>query len=280
MRGVISAAMAGALEELGAHRHIDLFVGTSAGATNAVAAAGGSVRRMADAYVEVFCDRRFADGRRLLRGAPAVDTRLITETSEELLGLYDGLPSGPTVAIVATALASAAAEAITTFPSRRHLVDALTASGSLPLVGGPPTSFDDRLWTDGGVTEAIPVARAAALGATHAIVLATRPAGTEVPYGRTDRLVELYLRRLNPDLGTAYRERPARYTRLRAAMASGEVLGIRTSVLSPAAGDPVPTRTDRDAERLGLSRDAARDTARATLARLGLDLPGVDLVHP
>ena len=33
MRGVISAAMAGVLESVGAHRHVDLFVGTSAGAT-------------------------------------------------------------------------------------------------------------------------------------------------------------------------------------------------------------------------------------------------------
>lgn len=271
MRGVISAAMAGVLEELGAHHHLDLFVGTSAGATNAVAAAGGVVRRMSDTYVDVFWDRRFADGRRLLRGAPAVDARLVVETSEQLLELHARLPERPTVGVVATRVPDATPEAFTDFPTREHLLAALTASGSLPLVGGPPAAYDGAAWTDGGVTEAVPVATAARLGATHAIVLATRPAGVPVAYGALDRVVELYLRRLGPDLANAYRGRPMRYAEQRAAMEAGSFAGVRTTVLGPAAGDPIPSRTDRDPVRLRAARDAARETALALVAGLGLE---------
>ena len=131
MRGVISAAMAGVLESLGAHRHVDLFVGTSAGATNAVAAAGGAVRAMSDAYVDEFVDRRYADPRRMLRGRPAVDTHLITATSERMLSLYDRLPAAATVGAVATCFSTGASEVLSGFSSREDLVSALTASGVL-----------------------------------------------------------------------------------------------------------------------------------------------------
>ncbi|TQL68029.1 putative patatin/cPLA2 family phospholipase [Nocardioides albertanoniae] len=269
MRGVISSAMAGVLESFGAHQHIDLFVGTSAGATNAVAAAGGKVDAMSRAYVEEFSDRKYADSRRLLRGRPAVDARLITSTSESMLSLYDGLRADATVGVVATDVETGEAEVFSDFGSRDDLVSALTASGSLPIVGGPVVAYAGRRWTDGGVVDSVPVAAAATLGATHAIVLATRPAGSAPAYGSMDRMVETYLRRYCGNLADAYRRRPERYLAQRQAMEAGSFAGVRTSVLAPSATDTVPGRTNRDRRLLASARSDARATAEALLRTAG-----------
>ena len=127
-----------------------------------------------------------------------------------------------------------------------------------------------RRWLDGGLVEAVPVASAAALGATHAMVLVTRPFGTAPAYGSTDRVIERYLRRVNPELGEMYRTRPERYLASVAQMRSGEFAGVRTLTLAPDAGDPIPGRTETDVDLLRAAREAAAATATRSLAEAGL----------
>jgi len=270
MRGVISAAMAGALEDLGATAHIDVFVGTSAGATNAAAAACGRANAMSRTYGDVFVERRFADARNLLRGRPAVNGGLVVDTAVAMLDLERRMQDAPaTVAAVATRIEDAVSVPLVDLHEPDRLAPALKASGTLPLVGGAPIPLDGGAWLDGGISEALPVRAAAALGATHAIVLATRPEGDAPSYGPMDQLVERYLRRLSPALATAYRSRPERYLADRAALATGHCAGLHTTVLAPAPADPIPGRTDRSAERLHAARAAAYDRALSSLARIG-----------
>ncbi len=59
------------------------------------------------------------------------------------------------------------------------LREALLASSRLPWIGGEPVrAADGRRFLDGGLIEPIPLDTALAAGATHVLVLLTRPAGS------------------------------------------------------------------------------------------------------
>ncbi|MDO7869459.1 patatin-like phospholipase family protein [Nocardioides jiangxiensis] len=271
MRGVISAAMAAALEEIGATRHFDLFVGTSAGATNTLAAACGRSRALSDLYPSAYVSRDLIDPRNLLRGRPVVHGQRVIDVTMESLGLDTRIRdvTAP-VALVATRLSDGVAVPLTQLREAGELAGALLASCALPLVGGPPVVHAGERWLDGGVSEAIPVRAAASLGATHAIVLATRPDGAAPGRGPMDRLIERYLGRHGDEIAAAYRARPERYAADRAAMTSGELAGVRTAVLAPGPHDPIPSRTERDAARIRITHDAAYRRAFELLRGAGL----------
>ena len=157
--------------------------------------------------------------------------------------------------------------------TRRELWDALMASSRAPGAGGPPVEIAGRRYIDGGLGAAIPVAEALAAGATHVLVLQTRPHG--VPRKGVsriaDRLIERQLRRLNPALVTLYRERLDWYERVvndiarrstQSESAPPHVLGLR-----PPAGSPVVGQLERRAAVLAA---AAADAARLVAPALRL----------
>lgn len=271
MRGVISAAMATALEEIGATRHFDLFVGTSAGATNALAAACGRSSVLSHLYPTAYVSHDLIDPRNLLRGRPVVHGERVIDVTLRALELESLIQqvTAP-VALVATRLTDGVAVPLTALRGPGELAGALLASCALPLVGGPPVDHAGERWLDGGVSEAIPVRAAAALGATHAIVLATRPDGAAPSRGPMDRLIERYLGRYGSDVAAAYRARPERYAADRAAMTDGELVGVRTAVLAPGAHDPIPGRTDRDPDRIRIAHATAYRRAHELLRSVGV----------
>ena len=103
----------------------------------------------------------------------------------------------------------------------------------------------------------IPVDAAMALGATHALVLQTRPDGVpRTPAGGlVERIIDRRLRALNPDLVPLARGRFAVYERVIARIAGdGEhVYGIRL----PAGTEPVG-QLERSSAVLRAAADAAR----------------------
>ncbi|KAA1421790.1 hypothetical protein F0U44_05850 [Nocardioides humilatus] len=269
MRGVVSAAMAAALERAGVTACLDLVVGTSAGSVNGAAVVAGVADAMSASYADVFAGRReYADPLRLVtRAGPAVDAGKIVAATDELLDLATRALGNRAVrlAAVATDVDTAQPVALEERDDPAALLLALQASSTLPVVGGPPVELRGRRWLDGGISDAVPVGIARELGATHAIVLATRPAGNVPKWGPADSVIERYLRRLNPDLATSYRARPERYAEERAALVSGLHLGVETLLLAPGPGDPVPGRMERDAEVLRQARVAADLTASRLL---------------
>jgi hypothetical protein len=109
-------------------------------------------------------------------------------------------------------------------------------------------------------------------GATHVLVLQTRPEGVPRSSGSAlaDRLIERHLRGLNPALVSLYRDRIADYEQVVGSIARQSVspgdgppyaLGLR-----PPAGTPVISQLERDASKLA---EAARDAERLALAALG-----------
>ncbi|MEV6350645.1 patatin-like phospholipase family protein [Actinoplanes sp. NPDC051851] len=270
MRGIVSAAMAAVIEREGLLPLIDMVVGTSAGAVNAAALTVGAIGAMADSYAEVFASPEFIDVRRVARGRPIIDGTRIVDHVDRLfdIGAAAGTDWAGRLAMVATDVETGRAVALSDFTSRADLVGSLHASGLLPMLAGGPVELRGRRWLDGGIVEAVPVVAAAKRGATHAIVLATRPPGTQPAYGPADLVVERYLRRLNPELAMAYRGRPHRYRETLQQVRDGWSNGLSTLALAPRVGDPLPSRLERDQDALRAARSAATDSARRSLAFL------------
>jgi predicted patatin/cPLA2 family phospholipase len=271
MRGVVSAAMTGALEELGLAGAFDLVAGTSAGALNAAALLAGVAAGCAHEYADGFAGREFINPARLLLGRPAVNVEFTLDYSSAAL---DGdrharaIASDVELHCVATDVATATPRALAGMSTLDELRSALLATSRLPWVGGRPVEFRGRRWLDGGLTEPVPVPTALALGATHVLVLLTRALGVvpPAPRGLADRIVAHRLRALNPDLVTAYRTRDATVQRMLGSLAeAGESGPPYVLVVAPDRDAPEPSRLERNRDVL---REAAARAHRRTLELL------------
>ena len=275
MRGVISAAMTGALERLGLSSCFDIVVGASAGAINGAALIAGVAREGAAVYHTALASRSFVNPARVLRGRPVIDVgHVIAFASAGVDGARHErvLQSPIELHCVAVNVETARPVVFTGMRSERELFDALLASTRMPWAGGPPVVIGDRRYLDGGLSSAIPVAEACAASATHLLVLQTRPFG--VPRRSAsrigDRLILRHLRGLNPALADLYRDRIAQYERVvadiaaRSADPAGEppyVLGIR-----PAAGTPVVGQLERRGPILAAAAAEAERLVESVLA--------------
>jgi predicted acylesterase/phospholipase RssA len=183
MRGVISAGMALALDELGLVPAFDAVYGASAGAITGawLLSRPEGLRGWAEpAYTKILI-RRTA----LLRGRPVADVRALIED------LYQTTFPMDFAAVLASPvefhpLATDAATGQST--DLRPLIGnpadlrlALRASAALPLLAGPPVEFAGRRFYDAGVSESIPYRTALTQGATHLLILRSRPGPRPAP---------------------------------------------------------------------------------------------------
>src|SRR5262249_46571701 len=156
----------------------DLVVGTSAGALNGAALLAGVAEGCTRAYAEDFATRRFIDGRRLLVGRPAVDVAWSIDYSCDYLDAdrhRRTLESPGALPCRAVDGGTAGGVDLTGFATLEEQRTALLATSRMPYVGGGPVSLGGRRYLDGGLVEPIPVTPALAAGATHLLVLQTRP---------------------------------------------------------------------------------------------------------
>lgn len=270
MRGVVSAAMTGAIEDLGLTGCFDLVAGTSAGALNGAALLAGVANGCTSEYAEGFAGREFINPARLLLGRPAVNVEFALDYNSAALDAdrhARALASDVALHCVATDVATASPAALTGLSTLDELRAALLATSRLPWVGGHPVEFRGRRFLDGGLTEPVPVPTALAAGATHVLVLLTRALGVLPPSGGfADRIVERRLRALNPELVTAYRTRDAKVQRmLRSLTEVGESGPPYVMVVAPDRAAPEPSRLERDR---GVLRAAAEQAHRRTVELL------------
>jgi predicted patatin/cPLA2 family phospholipase len=271
MRGVVSAAMAGAIEELGLTGCFDLVVGTSAGALNGAALLAGVANGCADEYADGFASREFINPARLLLGRPAVNVEFTLDYNSTALDAdrhARAIASDVELHCVATDVATARPAALTGMSTLDDLRGALLATSRLPWVGGRPVEFRGRRWLDGGLTEPVAVPTAVAAGATHVLVLLTRALGVlPPPGGFADRIVERRLRALNPELVSTYRTRDASVRRLlRDLVEAGESGPPYVLLVAPARDTPEPSRLERDRAVLQTAADLARRRTRELLS--------------
>ncbi len=268
MRGVVSAGMVSALEELGLVHGFDAVYGSSAGAINAAYFLAGQAAFGTSIYAEDINNRHFIDLRRLLTGRPVVNLGFLLDDvalKRKPLNTARVLGSPSPLIVMATDVASATRTALRRFPDQASLLTALRAGATMPVLAGSPVAYDGRQYLDASVTEPIPVPVAEADGHTHILALLTRPGSPGRSISAFDRWYVLpRLRRLSPALADLYAGRGASYAALLAAIDQGRGPLGRASVLGLRPAPPVVSKLERSSARLqGAAREGFSTVMRA-----------------
>jgi predicted patatin/cPLA2 family phospholipase len=225
MRGVISAGMVWALEDLHLTHAFDAVYGSSGGAINAAYFLAGQAGVGTTVYFEDINNRHFIDLRRALLGRPIVDLGyLLDDVAMRRKPLaVDRVLAHPTaLSVIATDVEREAAVTLNGFRTPADLFGALRASATMPIVAGGPHVYDGRRYLDASLSEPIPARAAEADGHTHVLVLLTRGPGMRPHPSAFDRyFVAPRLRRISPKLATDYLTRAAPYADLVRILDSG-----------------------------------------------------------
>ncbi len=224
MRGVVSAGMTAAIEQLGLRDSFDEVHGASAGAFNAAFLLAGQAAYLAGLYQYGFGDPRFVSVARALRGGPFLDMDHIIDhvwTRHRPLRC-DAIPScSVELHCTATDADTASIVDLTDLATEEEIRSALRASGRLPWLAGAPVRFRGMRLLDATLAESIPV-HVAGSTATDLLVLQTRPHGVQhAPLSSlVARLTDRYLRAINPALVELRRTRSLRYDALAGQLAA------------------------------------------------------------
>jgi predicted acylesterase/phospholipase RssA len=183
MRGAVSAGMCVLLEAAGVVGAFDRIYGVSAGALNGCATAMGQAALGATYYQDASSSRVINPMRPLLGGGPVIDYDLLFD---DLIATrkpwsFERLASGPEFRAIATSLETMSLRVLGDFADIGELVQAVRASAALPALGGDAPVFRGERMADGGLIEPIPFQTALLEGATHVLVLRSRPAAYRAP---------------------------------------------------------------------------------------------------
>ncbi len=248
MRGVVSAGMISAIEQLGLLPAFDVVVGCSAGAANGAYLVAGDGTFGASIYYEDINDRRFIDTRRAALGRPVVDLGFLVDhvmTRQKRLDAYAVIRSPIPLVTVASNVDTGESEPLQDYADRDDLLGCIRASSTMPILAGAPCLHRGRRFWDGSLTEPVPVETAVRLGCTHIVALLTRPAGVfRPPLSLLERIAVLpRVRRCSPALAGRFehqdREYRALVERLEAADA-GFPLAVRADPAAQSAGAAGP----------------------------------------
>lgn len=277
MRGVVSAGMTAAIEQLGLRDAFDEMHGASAGAFNAAFLLAGQADYLATLYQYGFGDPRFVSAMRALRGGPAFDMDHVINhvwKHERPLRFDELFSRGIDLHFTATDADRAAIVDLADLSSAEEIRCAMRASSRLPWLAGGPVSFRGMRLLDATLAEAIPMHVACASGATDVLVLMTRPEGV-LHAGLSPivaRLTDRYLRAINPALVSLRETRSPRYDALCASLADWAADADRepaVCVIRPGAGSLVVSQLE---SRVSVLRTAAGQGLRsAWMALAGED---------
>jgi predicted patatin/cPLA2 family phospholipase len=218
MRGVVSAGMVSALEELGLVNAFDAVYGSSAGAVNAAYFLAGQARMGTAIYYEDINTRHFIDLWRMFRGRPIVNLGFLLEevsVKRKILDTARVLASPTPLAVLATDADTAEAAVFRDFRDGGDLLMAMRAGSTMPVTAGHPCEYRGRRYFDASLSEPIPVPSAEVAGHSHIVVLLTRPSGETRRLSAFDRYYVLpRLKYMSPLLARKYRDRIGPYSAL------------------------------------------------------------------
>jgi predicted patatin/cPLA2 family phospholipase len=277
MRGVVSAGMTAAIEQLGLRDAFDEIHGASAGAFNGAFLLAGQAAYLATLYQHGFGDPRFISVVRALRGGPALDMDFVINevwTRQRPLRFDAILSCAIPLHCTATDADRAAIVDLGELNTRDDIRCALRASARLPWLAGPPVTFRGMRLLDATLAEPIPV-HAAVASATDLLVLQTRPHGVHHAgmQAAIARLTDRYLTAVNPALVELRRTRSMRYDRLTAELAAkaADAEGApAVCVIRPPAGSAVVGHLEN---RMAVLRTAAAEGLRAAWMALAGEDP-------
>lgn len=252
MRGAVAAGMCLVLEAAGLMSSVDRVYGCSSGALTGCFAAAGQASVL-PASLEACACRAFIDPARAFRGRPVLDLDfLFTHVIGRGTSLSEaGLTAGPEFRAVAVSASRGELRVLRDFESTADLLAAVRASCSIPLLAGAPPTYRGEAMVDGGLLESIPYPTALREGATHVLVLRTRPLSYRAR--REGRIAEPVLARAHPELLPLVRSCSERYNRDAAALEDwarrpdGAPLVRQIAV---PAGSRLVSRLSTDADRI------------------------------
>lgn len=208
MRGIISAAMMTALEDVGLANAIDVVYAASSGATNAAYYLAGESWYPLSIYYDDLAGSAFVDFRRRLRGGDIIDLNYVFEKIfYELKPLnfakLFASPVGFTIAV--TLVDELRTASISGLSSEADLIDTLRASTWLPIAVRGTAQWRGQRALDGGVLTAHPWRIAKRDGCTHILSLSTRPFGyAQHRHSPMQRYTRRYLNKIKDGLGDGY----------------------------------------------------------------------------
>lgn len=208
-RGVYSAAMLNALDDVGLANTVDRIYACSSGALNAVYSLGRGGWYALSTYYEDLPGKKYIDFARLLRGDNLIDLDEIFDQLLEVdkpVGWDTVLNSAIDLRIAVTDLDTLSGIMVGDFADQQELKAALKASCWLPIAVKGTTTFRGKEMIDGGVVVKHPARLALAdKDVTHVLALSTRTPGVHKSVSRRSKLsAKIMLERLKPGLADAY----------------------------------------------------------------------------
>lgn len=206
IRGVVSAAMLSALEDLGLTGAFDAVYAASAGAINSAYFLCGGCWYPLSIYYDDLTTREFVSVRRFFRGEILNLDYAFGVVFDKLKPLdYDKVIAADVPLNIAVTLADEMrTEVASDFTSRSDLRDALIASAWLPVAVKGTADFRGRRAVDGGVLTPHPYRLALDDGCTHVLSLSTRPIGPPSGGALISAYAGRHLNRIRNGLGTRF----------------------------------------------------------------------------
>lgn len=207
IRGVVSAAMLSALEDLGMTNAFDAVYSASSGAINAAYFMIGGSWYPLSIYYDDLTTRSFMDFRRFFRGNILDLDYAFGVVVDQLKPLsYEAVMKSPIPLRIAVTLADEIrTELVGDYTSAADLRAALVASAWLPVALRGTTDFRGRRAVDGGVLTPHPYRLALDDGCTHVLSLSTLPIlPPRERMSLPNRYGVWHLNRIRRGLGTAY----------------------------------------------------------------------------
>jgi predicted patatin/cPLA2 family phospholipase len=208
LRGVVSAGMLTALEDLGYADAFDDVYACSSGGVNGAYFLNRRTWFPLTIYFDDMTTGQFLDFRRILRGQGPMDLDFVFDDVLEVRKPLDYaaiIKSPQRLHVMVTDVDDLSTLDVSDFESPEDLRSALRASAWLPLAIRGTAQFRGHRAIDGGVLRFHPFRAAVADGCTHVLSLSTRPiAPPKIRISMTNWVVATYLERVRPGLGKGF----------------------------------------------------------------------------
>jgi predicted patatin/cPLA2 family phospholipase len=252
MRGVTSAGMVSALEELGLLHAFDAVYGSSGGALNGAYLLAGQAALGTTIYYENINNEKFISFARTFSSRPVIDIDFLVwhvMQHEKPLDTAAVLAS-PIPLFIVSSDVDTGERSLVQATDADQLLQMLRAGATMPIMAGPPASVGGGRYWDALLTEPVPVPAADKAPVTHLVVLLTRCAGAPGPtLSWFERFYVLpKIASYSPKLAERYRTRTREYVDLIERLDNGRTANGRPVLALKPVGpgtDKLERRRDR-----------------------------------
>ena len=276
MRGVLSAGCVLGLEKLGCRNVFDEVYGTSAGAVNAAYFLASQCELGISIYFDDISSLRFANPARVWKILDVDYAYDHIIPNVKMFGVETIRASKPDYFVGVTDAESGENLLVNVKASPYNIVKILKATAAIPILYNRTVKLGNGRYLDGGLSDLLPIAKAASKGCTDILVLMTR---LETHVSKQRPLWERILFRMvlgciYPKLNRTYLTNYKRTSQSRAYALGRQVIdGANIATISPTLEEFIVTRVTRDRSTL---IEGARRMAIRTANILGRPLSEIE----